>query len=329
MGEESKVSSIELTIGILTRGLERGLKDTLSSARRIGLPILVVGPLVEPELAEDELTRWIDRGWTDNFSEARNELHHHTPTPWILHLDSDETIDPSSLSLLHNLTNGDQRIYRVSVLQDEARVLLPRLMPTDARWIRPVHEIPRHESGMTDEPRIHLRHHANPKEQIEMCRYKHNILNTEYEKSKDPDYLFLSCMDASFFDLQLAKSHAKKYLQTFGSQGTAKGETQALLMEYMIAFVDGRGNVDLGSAIQRCRRLLLRRPEFAEFWCLLGDLYLLRGAPYQAKEAFENALALGQYSNFLSEDRIWVDMEKYGNYPRIRLAQCLDMIKSL
>ena len=263
MDSKSKVSVPNLTIGILSRAADSYVLDAVRSASGITNEILVLGP--SPVKCEVEEIRWEPYTWPDNFSTARNALNNLSSNDWVLHLDSDETLDPSAVPLLRQVVSQEQTIVKISVLLEEARVLLPRLVPKTAEWRRPVHEIPRHPGGTREEQRIHIHHRQlSPQERGDRLIANYYLIRNELESTKDPELLFLSAIDASFFNHQLARELATEYLKTFKSISSRKGRIQRDLMEYVIAFLDGRAGIDRKAATQRVRRLLYRRPDFAE-----------------------------------------------------------------
>ena len=49
--------------------------------------------------------------WSDHFSEARNESIKYATRDWILWLDADETLDPSSIPELKKIISDNNNFY--------------------------------------------------------------------------------------------------------------------------------------------------------------------------------------------------------------------------
>lgn len=309
-----------LTVGILAPSLTPELQARVEVLGSLGWEIILLG--VEQAGGLGGKIRAHPYKWEGDFSKARNRLHTLVSTPWVLHLDSDETLDPGSFDLINGVIRGDPCILKVSVLLGESRVFLPRLVVREAVWKRPCNEIPVGGFPIRVEPRVIIRHDEVPTS-VKAKRVKEylSLLEEEYRRTKDPDLLFVSAIQASFVDQAKARLYANTYLTNFPSWGSPKQRFQSLLMDYLLSFLDYQAN-EIPRAIKRLQGLILREPKYSEFWCLLGDCYRQLGAIYQAREVYENALAIGRYTPILDEGREWFDMEKYGDYPRVMIEFC-------
>lgn len=323
------MANSDLTIGILCRDRDPLVENAIASVLDLGRVLLLCSGTLKSDFVGHDEVALITHVWDHNFSHARNKLHELCSTPWIFHLDSDETLDPTSILVIHERISGPPEILKVSVMQENSRVLLPRLMPSTVRWQRPAHEIPVGPDPVAIEERVLIRHFTSDKKtQQERQLYKVRLIEEEFKRTRDPDLLFLCAIDYTFLNLTKARYYAHRFLNEFGGAASEKIETQSLLMEYTLAYLDGMSREDLPGAIRRLRRLIARRVDYAELWCLLGDLYFILGAHRQAIEMFENAIALGNYTPFLKENRLWLEMEKYDEYPRGRIVQCNEILEA-
>ena len=315
----------ELTIGILRRDDDPHIDETIKSIESLPVDILVISQ----QVFEHPAARVVIKPWGDDFSRARNDLHRLSKGKWVFHLDSDETLDPTSISILMDEVNKEPAVVKVSVLSSGSRVMLPRLVPTRAKWKRPSHEIPIFNGPIRVEQRVLIRHtDLTEEESASRAMYNVSLLENEFERTKDPDLLFLCAIDYTFLNPDRCRYFANRFLHEFGSGPSEKMKMQCLLMEYTLAFIDGMSKKDIPGAIRRVRKLIAKRMDLSELWCLLGDLYLMLNSPTQAREIYENALVIGEGHDFMVEDRMWIDMDKYGDYPRARIQQCDKMIHS-
>jgi hypothetical protein len=61
------------------------------------------------------------------------------------------------------------------------------------------------------------------------------------------------------------------------------------------------------------------RPQMAEFWCLMGDIYYSKRQYVKAKSLYDNAIIAGKER----KDDTWpVDLSKYDEYPNKMIDYC-------
>jgi tetratricopeptide (TPR) repeat protein len=128
--------------------------------------------------------------------------------------------------------------------------------------------------------------------------------------SFEQDY-YLACLHLMNGKTEQFLSVAEHFLfqkKTFDASTT--------LIRYYMANLIRKKNI--GKALQLILECLVVYPLMAEFWCLLGDLYL-----FQIKELdrayvfYENAIILG--SQRLAEDTMPMEISKYDEYPRKKM----------
>lgn len=131
--------------------------------------------------------------------------------------------------------------------------------------------------------------------------------------SSEP-YYYLACS-------LLAEGKADEFMGTanhYLSMDPGGGDSY-LLMNYYMARVEASKGMT-SDASRRVLGCLAARPTFAEFWCLLGDLFFMRGKYEKALHMYENARIIGRKRS--SSDSLPVEISKYGSYPRAMEARC-------
>jgi hypothetical protein len=91
----------------------------------------------------------------NDFSELRNKVNHYTRTPWVFHLDDDETLVPTVAENIRNIASqlysealtlvGMPRLNFIDGNQENSSTNLDfqfRLVQKNELWARPVHERP-------------------------------------------------------------------------------------------------------------------------------------------------------------------------------------------
>lgn len=131
--------------------------------------------------------------------------------------------------------------------------------------------------------------------------------------SPEPHY-YLACSLLAEGRLEDFMGEATKYLSM-----DAEGGESSILMNYYLASVElHRGMV--AEASRRVLGCIGARPTFAEFWCLLGDMFYRRGKFPKAMEIYENARLIG--SRRRNDDMYPIEISKYGEYPRSMEEKC-------
>lgn len=113
---------------------------------------------------------------------------------------------------------------------------------------------------------------------------------------------------------------AEKYLAMSGNLGPAEVQ-----MYYRMARVmTSEGKLDKAAGfVAKC---LAVRPTFAEFWCLMGDLFVMQGRYDKARSMYINAMNIGLRRK--SDEPHPVEIEKYRKYPESMVEKIDEMARS-
>lgn len=150
------------------------------------------------------------------------------------------------------------------------------------------------------------------KEYTEACRRW-----VETNPTSPNPYYYLACSLLAEGLIGEFSGVSRKYMVMSGGEGES-----ALLMNYYIA----RTEVSKGMFKEASTRILsciASRPTFAEFWCLLGDMFFYRGKYEKACEIYKNARLIGLRRK--SDDMFPIEIPKYKSYPMYMERKCSEL----
>lgn len=113
----------------------------------------------------------------------------------------------------------------------------------------------------------------------------------------------------------------------FGRQYLAmdrNASDSSIMLRYYMAQIELHAG-DLKSASSNLLNCLCYKPEFAEFWCLLGDMLYKSQKYAKARCMYENAIIIGKRRK--NNDFYPVEIDKYGDYPRKMIDNIGEIIK--
>lgn len=98
-----------LTLSMIVKNEEKYLKDCLESVKDVVNDIIIVDTGSNDntlEIAKEYKAKIYHFDWINDFSAARNYALQYSPGDWILYLDADERLDPSSIKEVKRIVNG-------------------------------------------------------------------------------------------------------------------------------------------------------------------------------------------------------------------------------
>lgn len=131
--------------------------------------------------------------------------------------------------------------------------------------------------------------------------------------SPDPHY-YLACSLLAEGRTEEFMAEATKYL----SIERGDDESSLLINYYMSRAEASKGLLEQAS--KRAIRCVAAHPTFAEFWCLMGDLFYAAGRATKAKEMYENAKIIGRMRK--NDDMFPIEIAKYKEYPESMEKKC-------
>jgi len=254
---------------------------------------------------------------SNNYSDALNQLQDIAQTDWILYLKDNETM----LSFNENLTNlfiTDKEIYGFQILQDDVILKEPRL------WNKKSNKVI-FKNPIFEKPNI------DPTKIVDVMLYQNKVDDPTIIKkleawkramplSVDASYYkaFNALADKNFMDF---KRIMAQYLFN-----VSKADIPSVLARYYLALVQGVVENNTNEAIKNIILCLSENPLMAEFWCLLGDIFVKAEKLEDAIAFYENAIILG--SRRLNLDLWPMHISKYDAYPNEMITKCKKALTS-
>lgn len=91
-----------------------------------------------------------------------------------------------------------------------------------------------------------------------------------------------------------------------------KEDEATIMTNYYLSLVEYHSG-KTSAAVKRLMKCIILKPQMAEFWCALGDIYYKFYDYKRSKSFYENAIILG--SRKLKKDKFPTDVKKYKLYP--------------
>ena len=111
-----------LTLSMIVKNEERALPDCLASVRDVADEIVVVDTGSTDrtkEIAREAGARVFDFPWIDDFAAARNRALEESNGAWILYLDADERLEPSSIDEVKRIAQSDDLLAASCIVRSE------------------------------------------------------------------------------------------------------------------------------------------------------------------------------------------------------------------
>lgn len=233
----------------------------------------------------------------DNYSQARNQLAHQKD--WNFYINpgeiflSGELFNPKQNCLVNILENG--------VLNKEIRIW------KDSQFENPIYEAI-YGSGELSDWIIRV---------DKVYEYPVGLLDkwvaNNRISSRPIYYQAIAALRTADYDSFI------KYTNLFLFKNKETDEV-VLLLKYYLALIYTHKLELYQDAIGYILECLMIKPEYSEFWCLLGDIYYKNQQYAKAGSFYQNALIVG--SKRLNSDLFPMEIKKYEQYPRKMLAAC-------
>jgi len=248
----------------------------------------------------------------NNYSKDLNNLLDYVKCDWIFYIKDNEIV-----LQLDDLSLDEKDVYGVQVLQDDILIKEPRLWNKNKKikFKNPVFE--KLNAQPTKFLDIILYQEKNDNEQ------SYKILES-WKKTNplalDPYYYkaFYKLSSKNFKEFKSLISH---YL--FNSKNN---DPSCVISRYYLALVQGLVDNETDEAIKNLILCLAENPLMAEFWCLLGDIFIKCQNFDKAILFYQNAILLG--SRRLKFDEWPMHISKYHDYPTEMIEKCTNLINS-
>lgn len=302
-----------LTVQVLTKDNAGTIEDCINSLSGVDCRVLV-GDMGSTdgtrEMAKSLGAEVVEINFDGDFSRARNAL---LSDGCNVYLEPWERLARGSD--LMGCLQGSRAFY---VIESGVVSKQIRFWEGSCRFENPVFENLVTEQPAEVEPRVVLVSEGRPDRrslESEMCRKW-----VESRPTSPEPYYYLACSLLAEGKVADFVSCAKTYLSMVNPSGDSP-----LLMNYYLSRVEfGRGNAR--DAYRRALGCLVAKPSFAEFWCLLGDMFCHRGDYKRAIHMYKNAIVAGARRR--SDDFFPIEISKYESYPMEMEKKCLASISN-
>lgn len=284
-----------LTIQILVKNNEKTIKETLESIENIRSELWVA------DLGCTDNSINICKNYTNNiiktneinYSKIRNSLCKEINfyiNPWEILVEGKK--------ILENIKETtDVYIFNNNLVSKETRIW------TEEKFLNPVYE-----TIINKKSKINSNIVLSSKKNFDDTDEKIKIIEKwikENPISPDP-YYYLSCCYLSKRNLNKFFSYANEYIIREN-----KTNSSFIMMNYYMAQAKLYQG-DVKKAAELTLTCLSYYPSFAEFWCLLGDIYYKQNKLKKSKSFYENALIIGSQRK---GDNMPIEIDKYQEYP--------------
>jgi len=298
-----------LTIQILTRNNEKHIKRCIDSLSPLQAKIQIA------DLQSTDRTCEICKGCEIlrvepdlDRSKIRNALLKLTKTEWLMYIEPYEALVSGHEDLL-KACKGNLSAYYLRILRNDILTKEIRLWRKDSNlcFRRPVYEgIEAPASVLSSLICGEIKLSSNLLKSLKEWQEKEPT-------SPEPIY-YLALTYLALGNYQNFITAAEHYL--FQAK---KEDDSTILLKYYLALTEIKvfGNHEKGA--KNLLSCLALKPLNAEFWCLLGDLFLARSDLKRAKIFYNHALFFGKERNL--DDDFFVEISKYEDYPKSLLVR--------
>jgi tetratricopeptide (TPR) repeat protein len=298
-----------ITVILLNKG-SGNLSVSLDSANELHPQQIILGTFsaIKPHLKEVLV---IDSKNSANYSSVLNELQEMAKTDWILYLKDNERILQFN-EHMPNLVMKPQEIYGFQILQDDVIIKEVRLWNKKERKVsfkNPVFEKP----------------NAEPTQILDVILYQQKADDPNIVKNLD---LWKRAMplsvDVHYYRafMDLAQKNFLEFKRNINQYffSIKRVDIPSVMARYYLSLVQGVVENHTQEAITNIVACLAENPLMAEFWCLLGDIFVKGGKFDQAITFYENAMILGCRR---PQQDFWpMHISKYTEYPTEMIEKC-------
>lgn len=303
-----------LTTNILTKNNEETIEETIKSVLPVSNSI-IVGDLGSTdrtlEICNDYKVKiYKISHFKNDLSKAKNEIIKKNKS-WIFFIEPYEVLFEDTRLDFQSLNSNYS--YKVNFVKSDLITKEIRVWHSDKnlKFNNPVFEsVEDKESKNLD---IFL---IKTKEYIDEEKIK--ILKEWMDKnpiSNKPLY-YWSCVKLTEKKWREFLNYGFSYIHKEKSSNSS-----SIMIKYYIAMIKTyiKNEIDYKKAIELLLSCIYEKPVMAEFWCLLGDVYLSLGENEKARSFYENAILLGASRE---NDDMPIENSKYKDYPIKMINSC-------
>jgi glycosyltransferase involved in cell wall biosynthesis len=299
-----------ITVQILTKNNEETIRKTLESIIPLEADV-IIGDLgssdLTIEICRDFGAKVIELQWNKDYSAARNLLIRDGMNmmiePW-------ECLIKGHEEILRSEFNSQLVILRKGVASKELRLWKGLLFKN------PAYEVLEDENAECIENAV-IFAAGWPDRKVEISEICSRW--REYRPTSVEPWYYSAFSSLALGNKKEFIHFAEKYLAMTGKLGPAEVQ-----MYYRMAKVVA-SEEKLDKAASFTAKCLAVHPTFAEFWCLMGDLFVKQGRYDKARSMYINAMTIGTRRR--SDEPHPVDIDKYRKYPESMVEKIDEMAR--
>jgi glycosyltransferase involved in cell wall biosynthesis len=287
-----------ITTQILTKNNEKTIEETLASIKKLDTEI-VIADLGSTDNTLSICKKYKARIWNvdfhNNYSEIRNSIVKNSKNNWHFFIHPWEILEDYCFQ---EKTNTSFMILKENIITKEIRFW----EKGSTYFVNPIYETLTGPSKT-----VNSMIYSNSNYHLGMSQEILSEWKTKNPFNNKPDYYFAcDCLTRQQYDdfIRLAKH----FLFVNKTE-----ENNVIMIRYYLAMVYCYIKRNAVEAINNIMVCIAKYPLMAEFWCLLGDIYVHLKDFVRAKSFYENALILGKSRDLA--DSMPIEISKYDDYP--------------
>lgn len=297
---------MKITTIILTYDNELTIENTLQSISSEG--DVLIGDMGSKDstlsICKKYNTSIIEISFENNYSKAKNQLISHVKSDWILHIEPWEVLVQANFKEADIANSYHLQIISNGVISKSIRFWHKS---KSLSFVNPVFEIINDDSNYL--PSII---YSSP-----VSTEKNMSIINKWKKEKPTDsapYYYEACvlLQEERYDEFLSVAQKYLFLEKVG--------IPVIMTKYYLAATQLYIKKDASSSLRNILPCIAIKPNMAEFWCLLGDIYYYKKIYKKAQAFYQNAIFAGERR--LKEDMWPFEIEKYRNHPNDMIKSC-------
>ena len=300
---------MKITTIILTCDNELTIEKTLQS---ISGDILI-GDMGSKDstlsICEKYNTSIIKIPFENDYSKAKNQLISHVKSDWILSIEPGESLVQANFEEADIANSYHLQIISNGVISKSVRFWHKS---KSLSFVNPVFEIIDEDSKYL--PSIIYSSPVSVMNQMDI------INKWKKDKPTDPSpYYYEACilLQEKRYDKFLSVAQKYLFLENAG--------IPAVMIKYYLAATQLYIKKNASDSLRNILPCIAAKPNMAEFWCLLGDVYYYKKIYKKAKAFYQNAIFAGERR--LKEDMWPLEIEKYRNHPKEMIKSCKGILE--
>jgi glycosyltransferase involved in cell wall biosynthesis len=303
-----------LTVQIIAKNNEKHIERCLESLKNIPDTEILLADLGSQDQTINISKKYdcqVVRAEEGDRDKIRNALIKKSKPGWMLYLYPDEALTSGKDTLIKAISGGPD-VYRIRILRGDILTKETRLWHSQLglSFTNPVYENVQYSKLPSLLGTVIC---GELKLDYSWTLAKLHVWKKSIPTAREP-YYYLALFYLSLGRYDEFLNYANHYF--FQSK---KEDDYTILLRYYLAQVEIKVKKNHNAGSRHLLSCLASRPLMAEFWCLLGDMFLARNDIKRAKAFYENALVLGKWRDF--SDDFFVEVSKYEDYPIMTLER--------